>query len=364
MPPAAAPPAQQRIVITLGVFPDPALPVIFPAGHPLVLATAFLEWIDVPAVPVAVTTTLSTSQVLRAFGRRLRFPSNPLQQPANIPGPLQLAFTAAAWIKYIQELLDSGLLAAGPFGSLPELDDAIDGLTILSVANLTVLGPDLFYGEPTVAVAAVAARAAQPARPAVRAGRGAARRPAVPAVPAVAAVAGRPALDPQLQLFDTNHTGLTVLQLEIHGVAPWATICFLAGALGPCLTQAARNAGGSAARLTANSLITGIGQRFGVAAADLFAVCGELAEFLESLCTTMPYPFRAPNVRTNFLRAELRDSVIYCQSRENRTRVETDRIQMISARCDATFARIAGAAGCVPAARCLAGGLPSHTTHE
>ena len=31
--------------------------------------------------------------------------------------------------------------------------------------------------------------------------------------------------------------------LEVGGPAPWASISFLCGALGPCLTQAARNAG-------------------------------------------------------------------------------------------------------------------------
>ena len=52
-------------------------------------------------------------------------------------------------------------------------------------------------------------------------------------------------------------TNLTLTDLELSGVAPWAGIVYLVGALGPCLTQAARNGAGPA-RLTATALANGI----------------------------------------------------------------------------------------------------------
>ena len=65
-----------------------------------------------------------------------------------MPGVLEIAFTGAAWSKYLGELLASGLLLAN-FDSLHTLEVAIDGLTIVSIANLTVAAADLQLGEST-----------------------------------------------------------------------------------------------------------------------------------------------------------------------------------------------------------------------
>ena len=72
-----------------------------------------------------------------------------------MPGVLEIAFTGAAWSKYLGELLASGLLLAS-FDSLHTLEVAIDGLTIVSIANLTVVAADLQLGESTAALAAAA----------------------------------------------------------------------------------------------------------------------------------------------------------------------------------------------------------------
>ena len=75
MPPAArAPPNALVVVCPVGVSPDH--PVVLPANEHVVTRTAFLDWSDAPAVGVGAGSArkqLTTSQALRAFGRRLRF---------------------------------------------------------------------------------------------------------------------------------------------------------------------------------------------------------------------------------------------------------------------------------------------------
>ena len=129
-----------------------------------------------------------------------------------MPGILEIAFTGAAWSKYLGELLASGLLLAN-FDSLHTLEVAIDGLTIVSIANLTVVAADLQLGESTAALAAAAPV-------------GQRRRAGVAAI----STPGRAALHPQLDLLDTANLSIASLE-ERHAVAPWASICFLCGAL-------------------------------------------------------------------------------------------------------------------------------------
>ena len=233
MPPARAPPNALVVFCPAGASPEH--PVVLAANDRVVTRTAFLDWADAPAVGVGAGSArkqLTTSQALRAFGRRLRFTQVAAQRPVVMPGVLEIAFTGAAWSKYLGELLASGLLLAN-FDSLHTLEVAIDGLTIVSIANLTVVAADLQLGESTAALAA-----AGPVGQRQRAG-----------VAAISAGPGRAALHPQLDLLDTANLSIASLE-ERHAVAPWASVCFLCGALGPCLTQASRNAAGSAARLT------------------------------------------------------------------------------------------------------------------
>ena len=328
MPPVANPlAAPPPIAVSVAANPSADKPVYFPANHPLVVKTAFLGYSDSPAIGGVNQKSLSTSQTVRAFGRRLSLTKT---APVPVIGPLQLAFTGAAWTKYLRELVASGLLQAS-FTSIEDLDSTIDGLTIVTPANLTVVPADLDPGEDTTFIAAIAGAPAVP---------GVGRRNTAGYVaprPAVAAVPGRPMLYGFLNFLDA--TNLTLTDLELSGVAPWAGIVYLVGALGPCLTQAARNGAGPA-RLTATALANGINKAFGVALADEVSLAGETRGFLESLCTQLPVPFRCRSVETIELRTEFRDAIIYGQGREDRVRIETLRVHLIVDECAPSSANL------------------------
>lgn len=321
MNPAAAG-AVPPIAATVAANPSSDKNVLLPVGHPLVVKTTFLGYTDVPTAGGVTQKSLANSQMLRAFGRRCRLSQAPALAPAFPPGMLQLALSAAGWTKVLQELVTSGILNA-VFSDLDSLDKSLDGLTIVNPGNLVLASADLDLGEDTQAVAAV------PGAPAVPAAGRRGRAGYVPAQPAVAAAQGRPALDPALMFLSTTH--VTVTYLEIAGVAPWANVVYLCGALGPCLTQAARN-GMSAARLTASTVAMGMNKIYGIAPADNLSLAGELPNFLTSLRTRLPAPMRGPSVLSESLRVEFRDSILYGLGREDRVRVETQRIHMIGSR--------------------------------
>ena len=146
MPPVANPlAAPPPIVVSLAANPSANKPVFFPANHPLVVKTDFLGYGDSPPIGGVNQKSLSTSQAVRAFGRRLSVTTT---APVPVIGPLQLSFTGTAWTKYLRELVASGLLQTS-FTSLADLDSAIDSLTIVTPANLTVMPVDLDLGEDT-----------------------------------------------------------------------------------------------------------------------------------------------------------------------------------------------------------------------
>ena len=299
MPPAVAVVgAVQPIAAIVQQNPPGYKNVILPALHPIVVKTAFLTYDAAPAVAGVARVSLANSQMLRAFGRRCQLSQAPALAPLTPPGILQLAIGTQGWTKVLQELVASGLLNL-TFANLDGLDKAIDSLTITTPANLVLTRADLDLGEDTTAIAAVAGVAARPA---------AGRRGSVgyaPARPAVAAVAGRPPLDVTLEFLSTNY--VTVPNLEIAGVAPWANIAYLCGTLGPCLTQTARNGIGSA-RLSAPALAMGMNKAFGISLADNLSLAGELPNFLSILRTRLPGAFRCDSVDNNLLRVEFRDT--------------------------------------------------------
>ena len=323
MPPAAANDGTPPIVATLSAIPPADKLVVLAANHPLVTKTLFLGFFDAPAAGGVAQKHLANSQMLRAFGRRCQLSKTPGLIPATPPGILQLALSAQGWTKVLQELVTSGLLSL-TFSNLDTLDKAVDGLTIVNPGNLILVTADLDLGEGTAATAAVAGAPAVP-------GRG--RRNAAGYVapqPAVAAVPGRPALDPTLAFL--SDTYVTVPHLEIDGVAPWANVVYLCGALGPCMTQTARNGMGSV-RLTASVLAMGMAKAFGIVPADNLSLASELPGFLTLLRTRMPAPMRCAGVDSNDLRIEFRDTILYGQGREERVRVEIQRVHMIGDTC-------------------------------
>ena len=105
MPPAAVGAgAPQPIAVTLSANPPANKDVVLPANHPLAAKTTSLGYFDVPAAGGVAQKRLSSSQMLRAFGRRCRLLQPPVPAPADPPGILQLALSAQGWTKVLQAL--------------------------------------------------------------------------------------------------------------------------------------------------------------------------------------------------------------------------------------------------------------------
>ena len=136
------------IVATVAANPSVDKNVSLPANHPLVVKTVFLGYADVPAVGGVTQKCLTTSQMLRAFGRRCKLFQAPNLAPVPAPGVLQLALSTQGWTKILNELIASGILNA-TFEDLDGLDKALDGLAINNSSNLAITNADLDLGEDT-----------------------------------------------------------------------------------------------------------------------------------------------------------------------------------------------------------------------
>ena len=96
---------------------------------------------------------------------------------------LTIAFSAAAWSRWLTELAASGLLAKAPFARLRDSDTAMASITLANPTQLDILAADYLVVEP-FDIPGVAAIAAVPARGRGRGrGRGRAAVPAVPPAP-------------------------------------------------------------------------------------------------------------------------------------------------------------------------------------
>ena len=322
MPPSAAANTNLLIVATsVATSTGPRKDVDLPSSHPLVQQTAFLGYDDAPAHGEVLLKRLATCQLLRAFGRRCYLAQ-------SIPAALSLsvfnlALTGLAWTRILQELVTSGLLLCS-FETISELDDAIDRLTLVNAANLEITQLDLDLGEGTTAVPPAAGHAPVPATE--NRGRQADTSTTLAASPAT----GRPALVAELAFLD--YPLLPLIALELPGLSPWANVSYLAGALGPCLTQAARNAGGSP-RITAGALSAGLNKYLQIPAGMDALLAGELPDFLSGLRSCLPLPMRCISVGLNALRTELRDAILYGQGPDDRARVEARRIHLIGHQC-------------------------------
>jgi hypothetical protein len=322
---------------------QPGSPVIFLATDPLVAASACLGWEPAPPTAAGVARVqLPTWSMVATFGEPMSLSKAPADLAASQSVfPMNLRLTSAGWDKPLNEYLASGLLAGGaPFSDKTELKSALNALTITNPANLVVVPAELDLGEATAFVAAVAGALAVPGVPAVR-GRGrpgqrnyiapVAAVPAVPLIPAVPAVAGRPALNAALEFL----TLTPLLDLEVAGVAPWTLVGYLAGCLGDCLTQAARNSPAGMAMFAARSFASGIQQRyFGGAAAgalDEYQLAGNLKDFLVLLESAVPRLLLTPDASAAGHRRDARDAVIYIRDDAGRRSVEEARVEAYGA---------------------------------
>lgn len=301
------------------------------------LATPFLGWAPAAAGPGGVArASLCSYQLLTAFGERLSTSKAPADIPAaRLVSPLTLGLTGPAWARVLNEYVAGGLLHA-TLSSLQDLQRGIAGLILTNPLNLQITALDWEPGEDTTFVAPVLAVAGAPAVPGLpargRAG-GHGYRPAVPPIPAiipaVAGVPGRPALDPALEFL----TLISVVDLEDRTNAPWSSLSYLAGLLGPCLTQAERNRRASQVQLSARALAAGSQQKCRTVAGDDYSLVGNLYSFLRLISPALPGSLRGAGVDGGELRLEGRDAMQYARDSEGRRMVEESRIHLFSRRC-------------------------------
>lgn len=191
-----------------------------------------------------------------------------------------------------------------------------------------MLGEATTFSAATAAVAAIAGQASAPARgrPGQRGYRAAVN--AVVAVPPVPASIGRPALSPHLEFLSLVSVG----ELEGGSEAPWALISFLAGLLGPCLTQGERNRPASQVQLSARALFAGCRARFYSEADDHYSAAGNLRDYLLKVADALPPEFYSAGVDAASLRSEGRDAITYSRDADGRRSVEESRVLTFGAR--------------------------------
>ncbi|KAL1529656.1 hypothetical protein AB1Y20_000597 [Prymnesium parvum] len=219
--------------------------------------------------------------------------------------------------------------------SRAELVSRLTSIPLVSAQHLYITAADWQLGEDFSGTLGAPGAAAVPAvAPAAAVGRRGQRgyRPATqgtPAVPAVPAVPGRPPLDTALHFLTLVH----IFELETEGAAPCrGVLVYLAGALGPVLTQAERNRPGSQAQFVARALATGVHRHFGTTAGDDHSLASNLRDYLSIISHALPSEFLSSGVAHLSLRAEFRDAIVYARDADGRRSVEEARIFSFGAR--------------------------------
>ena len=311
------------LIVTCVITGAEAWVTLQPANHPLIILTACLNWDPTTPGPNNIARVrLLSWQMLKAFGCRLTGSKAQADLPATRSiTPLTLCLTGGAWARILNEYVASGILRL----TVQSREDVIAGvrsLTITTPANLLMCAGDWLPGEATILVAAVAGHPGQAARG--RRGRGG-------AVPPLAAVQGRPALDAALGFLDLT----SVPDLEILGDAPWAVICYLAGLLGSCLSQAERNRLGSQAQLSARMLSAGCAARYSIQANDPYSLAASIRDFIDVLRAALPVVMLSAGLDPVELRIEGRDAITYVRDDTGRRQVEESRVLSFGSTCAA-----------------------------
>ena len=251
----AAAPAPMFVAVAPGAGITADLAVYLDSSSPFVNGTPFLEWSHHPAVGAAPALSSVPQHKLVMFLLR----HGPGPAPAdllafNTRSPFTANYVAAAWARWLTELLASGLLANGALQDQRRAAETLMGLMLQNASQLQILASDygLFESFDIPGVAGVAAVAGRAAIPAVRARPANRSRPAVPArprVPAVAPVAAVPAVPAVNGPALLNFVEMATLA-SLHNpdaAAPMLAYCRLAALLGACHTRAARSSAGSLA---------------------------------------------------------------------------------------------------------------------
>ena len=300
------------LVVTLPAGPAIAEdPLLLPAAHPLVAATARLDWQPAPAVagmPPQVSAPLY--QVVYAFGARCKTSPAPADQAAaRNASVFTLRLTGGAWSRILFQLHASGLgldPTAPPYVTVAHIRDAVSKLTLTNPLDMLVVAADW---APSPGLAAPGGAGAGPVR---------LRRH-------LAEIAFLRVDIPSLEI----RTGPRATN------APWAAISLLAGALGPVGTNAARLAGYPTSTAT-------------VAAAELrgTSTAGD-AVLSSALRQTLVGALLPPELHPHSADAttvfeELRDGLTYRANDAGRQMVEESRAYFLAPWCGLAPLRASG----------------------
>lgn len=282
---------QRTVMVSMSAAPITAdSPVALRADDPLVIATPFLGWNSVQGAPARVS--LASFQMFRVFATRCRV--GPLDNDRETAGALsivQLRLSEDAWSRILSCLVDNGLLATGS-QNLPSFLEAISKLAISDATQLDISTDDWVAGENLV-------------MPNDQADLSAALQP----------------------LAYLSHVTVCLLENETEPLKPWENLCYLAGALGPCLTQRARGQVTSSVQLVSQKLRVFLG---GAAISDGAAARG-LCDSLPDL--KLPAVFQSTSIREADLRLELIDAIQYHSASESgRATIESRRVHLLGSR--------------------------------
>ena len=234
-------PAPINVSVAPGAGITADLDIFLDSADPFVLGTPFLDWTQHPALgAVPARASVPHHRLVAHFLLRHERGVSAADLAAfDNHTPLTSNFVAAAWSRWLTNIVASGFLTSGVFDRARDARAALMALALQSplVILASDFGPFESFDIPGVAgvaaippVAAVPGRRARGGQPAVRAVRA---QPGVPGVPAVPATPGPPALA------FLSVTNLTTFY-SIGSSAPLLAFCRLAGILGGCHTRAAR----------------------------------------------------------------------------------------------------------------------------
>ena len=344
----AAAPAPMFVAVAPGAGITADLAVLLDSSSPFVNGTPFLEWAHHPAVGAAPALSSVPQHKLIMF--LLRHGPGPAAADVlafNTRSPFTANYVAAAWARWLTELLASGLLANGALQDQRRAAETMMGLTLQNASQLQILasdyGPFESFDIPGVAgVAAVAGRAAIPAvraRPPRRGQAAVPGRPRVPAMAPVAAVPAVPAVNGPASLHFVEMAKLASLH-NPDSVAPMLAYCRLAALLGACHTRAARSSAGSLAFGTCIVLRQQLAKYIGLSAdlalnaANDTVLATQLQRMIEAVYDRLS-EFLAIDVPSDRnVQAEFMDACILLSgTATEREAVFMRRLQFIGSRC-------------------------------
>ena len=273
--------------------PTADCPIFLAANSEVVSSTPCLDWQPAPAGPGGgARVQLNTFQSVKSFLPRCKVSRTAADlAAANAVNALTLRLTDACWSRILTELRAAQVFTKTA-NSIDELHAFIKDATIPTPANLDLVAGDWRNAEAF----------------------------ALPGGAGAAAVAARAQLTPIRFL---SLLAVPTVE-EPTAPLPLGLLCAIVGALGPCLTQAARRVETSTVQLTAATLRLHLAH---TAPTDgLLAI--KVVPFFKS--KLLPFQLRCIGVTEVELREELEDGIEYKRSDQGKLAIEEKRVHLLA----------------------------------